>query len=191
MRKWFLKQKARKLSKIIGNLTINDLCADTKRFVEDIQEEPDRSVPIIAVAFLDDVLRKLLEAHFVDNKKVVNQLLEYPGPVSSFASRADIAYCLGLIPPKSYGDIRLIRKIRNKCSHSHTPVSFEDTDIAEICKKFFCPSLTTTGLTNEMTPRSRFILTAIFLANTILLQALSIKQNKSPKDYEMGEFVKA
>ncbi len=179
------------MSKNLIKLDIDDLCKDTKRFIKDIQKEPDRSIPIVAVAFLDDVFKKLLEAYFIDNKKVVKQILEYPGALSNFAARADIAYCLGLIPPKTYQDIVQVRKIRNKFSHSHCPVSFDNQDVADMCKTLhFFTLLSQTNLHN-CSPRDQFLMTAIMLVNTILLKALSIERAKKPKDYEIAEVVKA
>jgi DNA-binding MltR family transcriptional regulator len=171
------------------NLTINDLCQDTKRFIDDVQKEPDRSVPIIAVAFLDDVLGKLLEAYFIDNKKLVRQLLEYPGSLSNFAARVDVAHCLGLIPAKSYEDIIQIKKIRNKFSHSHYPISFDNHNIVDMCKKLNFSKLLNHVNASFSSPREQFLITAIMLVNTTLLKALSVEKIVKAKDYEIEEVV--
>jgi DNA-binding MltR family transcriptional regulator len=174
----------------LDKLNLNDLCQDSKRFVEDIQKEPDRSVPIVAVAFLDDVLKQLLEAYFVDDKKTVRQLLDYPGALSSFAARADMAYCLGLIPVKSYKDIVQIRKIRNKFSHSHMPVSFENKDIADMCEKLHYFTLISNPADFNCLPRDQFLIAAIMITNLILIKALGLKKAQNPKDYEIAQIVK-
>jgi len=179
------------LIKNLRNLNINDLCKDTKRFIKDIQNEPDRSVPIVAVAFLDDVLKQLLEAYFIDDRQTVKQLLEYPGALSNFGARADTAYCLGLIPPKAYKDIVQIRKIRNKFSHSHFPVSFGNEDIADMCGKLYYFTLLSTSVGFSCLPRDQFLIAAIMLINSILLKALGVERAKKPKDYEIGEIVRA
>jgi DNA-binding MltR family transcriptional regulator len=178
------------MNNTLAKLNLDDLCNDTKRFIEDIQKEPDRSVPIVAVAFLDDVLKKLLEAVFIDNKKVVKQVLEYPGALSNFAVSADVAYCLGLISPKNYKDIDQIRKIRNKFSHSRLPVSFEEKEIAEMCEKLNWYKLLSQTRMPNCSSRDKFLLTAIMLVNTILMKALSVKKASTTKDYTIAEIVR-
>jgi DNA-binding MltR family transcriptional regulator len=178
------------MSKKFAKLNIEGLCKDTTRFVDEIQKEPDRSIPIVVVAFLDDILKKLIEAHFIDNQKVVEQMLDYPGALSNFAARADVAYCLGLIPSKTYQDIVQVRKIRNKFSHSHFPVSFDNKDIADMCKTLNFFTLIKQAHFCNYSPREQFLTTAIMLVNTILLKALSVKNAVIPKNYEPGERVK-
>jgi len=174
----------------IKNISLKDLCEDTRRFVEDIQKEPDRGVPLVAVAFLDDVLGKLLEAYFIDNSKTIRYILEYPGALCNFAVRADLAYCLGLLPEQTYNDIILIRKIRNRFGHSHHPVNFENEEIAGLCQKLYFANLSLQTLSVKVSARDKFEVAVIMVSNTILMKALAIKHAKTPKDCEIAGIVK-
>ena len=103
------------------SLAIPDLSADAKRFIEDVQKETDRGVALVSAAFLDDALEAMLRAFFVDDPDEVDKLLNAKAirPLSSFASRIQLAYCLGLIGPNMYRDLNVIRDIRNDFSHQH------------------------------------------------------------------------
>ena len=180
----------RRLKLKIKDILLTDLCEDARRFVEDIQKEPDRGVPLVAVAFLDDVLYKLLEAYFIDNSKIVSHMLGDPGALCNFAIRAELAYCLGLLPQQTYNDIKLIRKIRNQFGHSHHPVSFENDEIASLCKKLYFANLTLQSSPVKVSARDRFEITAIMIINTILLRALSTKHAEIPKDYKISQIIK-
>lgn len=174
----------------IKNTSINGLCEDTRRFVDVIQKEPDRGVPLVAVAFLDDVLGKMLEAYFIDNSKVTHHILEYPGALCNFAVRADLAYCLGLLPEQTYNDIMLIRKIRNHFGHSHQPVDFENEEIACICQKLHFANLTLQSFPAKVSFRDRFEIATIMIINTILLRALNTKHAEIPEDSKISQIIK-
>ena len=170
-------------------ISIEDLCEDTRRFVDDIQKEPDRGVPIVACAFLDEVLGKLLEAYFISDSKITKKLLIYPGPLSHFSAKIDIVYCMGLIPQKTYADICLIKNIRNQFSHSHYPVDFQDKKISELCNALNFAKITLERMPCSPSARSKFEISAISVINTILMKALSLNHAKLPKNYEVAETV--
>ena len=167
---------------------IPGLAEDTKRFVEDIQEETDRGVALSGTAFLDDVIIALLRAAFVDNPMSVEKVLEYPGPINSLAARADLAYCLGLLGNNMYADLKIIRKIRNEFAHSHVPISFDKPYIKEMCDILKTPQLIPPHVTNH--PRYLFIIAVILLANQIIMRGLSLKHAEVGKDFILGKHVK-
>ena len=74
---------------------------DSAGFFEELNSESPRAAAILAAAFLDGWLRHILEAAFVSDVSAVNRLLgDVDGgdqPLSSFSSRIDAAYALGLI----------------------------------------------------------------------------------------------
>lgn len=111
------------------------LSDESKRWIEDIQKETDRGVALVAAAFFDDVLGAMLRARLIDAPKEANKLLQYPGPVSSFAYRIDLAYLLGLLGSKTRDALHIVREIRNHFAHSHVPVTFEDAHIEQLCTK--------------------------------------------------------
>lgn len=178
------------MSKQKTNPTIEGLCKDTIDFVEDIQREPDRGVPIVTCAFIEDILGKMLEAYFVKEKEISNKLLNYPGPISTLSARADIAFCIGLLPKSTYEDVTIMKKIRNRFSHTRNPVDFNSKEIVSLCNKLFFAELCLRHLDHKANTRSRFLAAAISVVNTILLKALTIKHSQIPTDYSIKEIVK-
>jgi DNA-binding MltR family transcriptional regulator len=109
---------------------------NTFRLAEELKFESDRGVVLVVAAFLDEQLELLLTRHFIDDTKVVSELLSNSGPLGSFSSRIKVAYCLDLIRPEHYSDLQIVRKIRNEFAHSHTPVSFDSSRVRDFCMNF-------------------------------------------------------
>ena len=80
--------------------------------------ETDRGCALMAAAYLDSQLEELLRAVFVDDQKVVSELLQSERALGSFSAKIDMAYSLGLLPADAYRDLHLIRKIRNECAYA-------------------------------------------------------------------------
>jgi DNA-binding MltR family transcriptional regulator len=169
--------------------TIPGLSADIARFVEDFQKETDRGAALAAAAFLDDVLTAMLCAAFIDDPKTATRLLEYPGPISTFGARADLAYAMGLLGPKMHADLKVIREIRNHFAHSHSPVTFDDPAVEGLCRRFQTDLLHQLDL--AMGPRFRFICGACTLAEQIMVHGLSLKHAQAGKDFTLGQVVRA
>jgi hypothetical protein len=82
--------------------------------------ESDRGAVLIAAAEVDLQLRKLFERAAPGDMpgKETKRLLDYPGALSSLASRADIAAVAGFIPRHLYLAIGHLRRLRNDVAHS-------------------------------------------------------------------------
>jgi len=72
----------------------------------------------------------------IDDQKHSNKILEYPGSLSTAASRTDLVFALGWIGPQIYKDLTTARNIRNKFAHSHKSLHFDDPEISLMCKAF-------------------------------------------------------
>lgn len=57
-------------------------------------------------------------------------------PLSSFASKIKIAFCLGLISSDEYDDLQIIRDIRNTFAHYLTDCDFTQQRIRSLMDKF-------------------------------------------------------
>lgn len=53
-------------------------------------------------------------------------LLNYPGPLSSFSSKIELAYAFRLISKNLYDSLNALRKIRNDAAHSSSPFSLKE-----------------------------------------------------------------
>jgi DNA-binding MltR family transcriptional regulator len=104
-------------------------------FRNSLNPESDRGCALMAAAFLDAELDTLLRKYVVPNSRVADDLFGQSRPISTFSSRIDLAYLLGLIDPATHRDLHLIRKIRNDFGHVHAPLSFEDKAIAARCRE--------------------------------------------------------
>lgn len=82
--------------------------------------ESDRGTVLIAAAEVDEQLRRLFEHVAPDTMSAteIKRMLSYPGPLSSLAARADVAFLTRLISPTLYHAIGSLRKLRNDVAHS-------------------------------------------------------------------------
>lgn len=105
-------------------------------FRETLTPETDRGCALMAASYLDSRLAECLTQYFVDDAPVVESLVGPNMPLSTFSSRIDTAYLLGLISPNSRSALHLIRKIRNEFGHMPEPLSFDDQKhkIAQRCE---------------------------------------------------------
>lgn len=100
---------------------ISALFAD---LLENLIGESDRGAVLIGAAHVDNHLRRLFEAVFPSDlsKTKRNALLNYPGPLSTYSAKVEVAYALRLLPRNVYDALHALRRIRNDVAHS--PESF-------------------------------------------------------------------
>lgn len=95
----------------------------------------ERGLILSLSAFSEDSLGVILSNFMLDNK-VSKQLIEgFNSPLGTFSSRIKACYSFGLITEKHYSDLEILRKIRNKFSHTWEKVSFSDKDISQQISK--------------------------------------------------------
>jgi DNA-binding MltR family transcriptional regulator len=131
-------------------------------YMHAMRGESDRGAVLIAAAFIDDCLERLLNASLVHDPGVAKRLFEYPGPCSTLSARCDIAFCCALIGKDVRKDIRTIITIRNHFAHTRESAQFTDKEITAMCLnteliKAMVESGTTFGKTST---RSLFLIMA-------------------------------
>lgn len=86
--------------------------------------ESHRGAVLVGTAHIDnclaDLWKAMLPAGLSSEKR--RQLLRYPGPLSSFAARIEVAYAARLLPRHVYDALNALRALRNDVAHS--PESF-------------------------------------------------------------------
>jgi DNA-binding MltR family transcriptional regulator len=172
-----------------------DPLTDWKGFYEELQNESARAAVIIASAFLEAQLRNLVSKSFVDDHKIVDELLgaeDKPDrPLSSFSSRIKAAYCLGLISKSMYYDLDTVRKIRNKFAHKMHGYTFDEPQIVSWCKSLKLAKMIIDAMPHlPNTHRDLFLLGVTQLANWLALKTIELSSHTHrpvPKDPEMGE----
>lgn len=117
-----------------------------------LTEETDRGCVLMAAAYLDSELKKLIRAKLVKNEATTKEIFGHNGALGSFSSRIDFAYLLGLISYATRLNLNLLRKIRNEFAHTASPINFKTPGISSRCNE-----LSGFGLSNVTDPRSRFL----------------------------------
>jgi hypothetical protein len=64
------------------------------------------------------------------------RIFENYGPLSSFSSRIDLAYAFSILDDETFGDLKVIREIRNEFAHPKSVFHLYDEPIAKIIRKF-------------------------------------------------------
>lgn len=155
-------------------------------WLKEFQEESDRACAILGAAMLDEQLRSLLEAFFVDDPRATKELLDSASaPVSTFSARVRMAYSLGFLAPTEKGDLELIRKTRNDFAHELHGLSFESAGIADRCSQLEGAKLyERLGL--ELDARTRYVFTVMSLATWIALRRIGIREGRRSLCPEVG-----
>jgi DNA-binding MltR family transcriptional regulator len=151
-----------------------------KKLVDLLDKESDRGCCLLAVSFLDNEVKLLLENKLVGSEKQKKEIFGLNGALGTFSSRVNLSYSIGLISRQISDDINIIRKIRNDFGHNYNYLDFE-TD--EIKNKIL-------GLNynfhkkDEYTSRKRFI-DAVTIILSEIHEILEIHQEfKEKKDKE-------
>ncbi|MFI3157190.1 MAG: MltR family transcriptional regulator [Methylococcaceae bacterium] len=100
----------------------------------DYKHDNDREIVIVGCAYIESLIKDILEATFIDDHKEVKQLLsDSTGSLSSLVPRSRLLYLLGVIPELVYKDILTIGKIRNLFAHN-VSMSFDDNAVCQLCR---------------------------------------------------------
>lgn len=91
----------------------------------------ERGLILSLAAFSEDSLVKMLLTFMLDNKASKELIEGFNAPLGTFSSRIKACFSLGLITEGQYKDLELLRKIRNKFSHSWENISIDDKDISQ------------------------------------------------------------
>ena len=104
-------------------------------FLDDFQKESDRAAAVLAVSYLDDLLKQLL-LHSFKNKE--DELFDGMRPLSTFSAKITMSYAYGLIDKNLKDDMNNIRRIRNEFAHEFKNLSFKKEKIKNRCQRFNC-----------------------------------------------------
>jgi DNA-binding MltR family transcriptional regulator len=151
------------------------------QFRQTLIGESDRGCALMAAAYLDERLADLLKAYLIDDNSVVSNLFKFNGPFSTFSSRIDGAYTLGLLPKNVRADIQLVRKIRNDFAHVSKPITFEDQPIVSRCQNFCLDGKDTTAR-----PRGKFTRSMMAAVGVIEVSLQTIERRTVQEDHDIS-----
>ena len=83
---------------------------DFKLFAEEFGGETDRAAVILGAAKLDILLYHLIQKTLLPNTSSNDELLDGDAPISTFSSRINLAFRLGLIDPELTRALHLVKK---------------------------------------------------------------------------------
>lgn len=146
--------------------------SSSMNYMKAMRAESDRGAVLVAAAYIDEALEDLILSYFVNDRRVAERLLTYPGPCSTLASRCDLAYCLGIFGKDVYTDIRTITKIRNNFAHTKEGATFERQDISDLCSNLTRAMREAGTKFIGVKPRTLFLVSA----GTIILALVGAKK---------------
>ncbi len=102
----------------------------------DLVGESDRGAVLIGASIVDAHLRILFErlAPREIGRRKLRAVLEYPGPLSTFSARAEVAHVVRFIDGNLKSAIDALRRLRNSVAHSQERFSLRDhgSDLRQI-----------------------------------------------------------
>lgn len=148
-----------------------------------LNEAEDVAVIVVAVSYIDACLASLLGKRLLKSSVSEKLLDSRAGPLGSFAARSGLAYALGLVGKSMYQDLQVLAELRNEVAHHHFAMQFSTPTISAYCKRLNHAGGLRDASTGQpifdeamlMAPRTRFTLSAVMIAQRLLLTALITK----------------
>ena len=140
---------------------------DVSKSLGQMQRMSEMAWAMIVVLSLDEALKDLLEAFFIDDEKAANHMLNRQG-LSEFRA-IELAFLLGLISARERKLLHLIRNIRNQFAHkvnlvSLSQVSFSQSAIKKMCLELDEIKIMRVDWTHDLSePAARFMTSCVFL----------------------------
>jgi hypothetical protein len=106
--------------------------AQVAAFLAELKTQSDRGTAVIAAAVLDDLLEMLLTARFVEmgGERHENLFKKTGAPFSSFSSKIETCFAVGVIGNEARLAMHLIREVRNEFAHRIEQITFDHPDVA-------------------------------------------------------------
>ena len=160
------------------------LTEDLDGLIDELQRETDRGMALLGAAFLDECLKNLLRAYFVDDHAAQKKLFDPFGPLGTFDARISTAYLLGLLSKTERTDFETLKKIRNEFAHNLHGVSFASEPIVRwIGDLRLARALVTIFDDVGDAPRDR-VVTSVLLLWYAIQKATAGQQHLTPKGEE-------
>ena len=129
----------------------------------------DRAAVIILAAFLDDALQFLLTKKMRPlNDEEFKKTFSSSSPLGPFSARIDMSYLLGGIDEDLRDRLHDLREMRNACAHSKRPISFENSELANVCKRFMKSATFKLKGESQQDMKDSLISECFFLFNVII-----------------------
>lgn len=128
--------------------------------------ESDRGITLVIAAYIEECLRRVLEAALIEDKSTLG-LFEGPyAPFGTLSGKTQAAFVMGLITRSERDRIDAVRRVRNVFAHEAS-ASFDHPEIKKICNKPIVNG-------GRMIIRDEFLHMAINVATPLLYRDLDI-----------------
>ena len=125
------------------------------RYYDALHRESDRAAAILAASHFEYRLREEIMHKFVVLNSDLRRRIFENGPLSTFSSKINIAFALGLYDEETRRGLHNIKQIRNEFAHAPIPVKFDSKKIADICRRI--PSKNTIDTDDSDSLRKKYI----------------------------------
>lgn len=156
---------------------------DLSRFLNELNRETDRGLPLVSAALIEEKLHETLYAFFCRNVAAKRLLDEAHAPLGTFSARIDACFALGLIDEFEYREINQIRKIRNEFAHAKHGLSFENERIKSLCSSL--RSEIPSGAEDDFKhPRQKFANAAVNIVLRLYYRSAYVsKEQREPRSW--------
>jgi hypothetical protein len=140
---------------------------------------------------LEEALRDLLEAFFVDDEKAAQQMLHERGLAMFRAT--ELAFLLGLLSARERELVHLLRKIRNEFAHkvnfvSLSQASFSQSPMKELCLQLDEVKIIQLERVPELSePATRFMNSCAFLCLVLMYRREEIEHREEAQSITEDE----
>jgi mannitol operon repressor len=107
--------------------------AEFSCFLPELNKESDRGRVMVSYSFLDELMRRILLAFFIDRESSQQLLDGFNARLGTFSTRTAAAYTLGLISQAEFKACETLRRVRNRFAHD-VHASFDQQDIRDLCR---------------------------------------------------------
>ena len=105
----------------------------------ELAKDSTRGSVVLAVAFIDDILRDTIKHRMVKlTTQEDDELFGWSGPLANFSARIRVAYALGIIGRRTRHDLDAMREIRNAMAHGKRAIDFDTPEVLNIFKGLHC-----------------------------------------------------
>lgn len=166
-------------------LKLEELSGDTQKVYDILNQESDLACVLIGTSYLAELLASIIETSFIETSVSKKLFDPQRGAVGGFATRADLAYCLGLINKDFYKDLMKVAEIRNVFAHKHLALDFGDSTIRKYCQELQAWRKLGFKLSQEqMQPPARFQfnISVILIGSGIHVDALSLGRGNQTRN---------
>lgn len=152
------------------------------RWIEELNKEfagqSDRAAAIVGATILDELLKVVLCDFLIDDKKKIKVLFGGYMPLSTFNSRIEICYCLGLIGQQEYDLLKIIKSVRNDFAHKISGTSFASGSIKDKCQNIKLPREV---VANDLSPRFIYQEAVKYLGMLLIIRSFQANNRRCVK----------